>query len=107
YLLAGLLRCEPCDAGMTPTWSGKNGRRYRYYTCLQAQKRGWASCPTKSVPAREIERAVVDHIRAIGGDPDLVEATVRATREQLTARRRELEAVTREAQAAIEGAHVA
>ena len=55
YLLAAILRCEPCDAGMTPAWSGKNGRRYRYYTCLRAQKRGWASCPTKSVPARQIE----------------------------------------------------
>ena len=36
-----------------------------------AQKRGWANCPTKSVPAGEIERFVVDQIRCIGRDSDL------------------------------------
>ena len=67
-LLKGLLRCKPCDSAMTHTYTAKGNRRYRYYVCLNAQKRGWENCPTKSVPAAEIERYVVDRIRAVGQD---------------------------------------
>ncbi|MGH7170913.1 MAG: hypothetical protein ACRELF_03170 [Gemmataceae bacterium] len=28
---------------------------YRYYTCVNAQKRGWQVCPSKSIPSAEIE----------------------------------------------------
>ncbi len=71
-LLKGLLRCSVCDCAMIPSHSTKsNGRRYRYYVCGHAQKRGWDKCPSKSVPACEIERFVVDQIRCIGRDPSL------------------------------------
>ena len=70
-LLSGLLRCGPCDAAMTHTYSQKGERRYRYYVCGHAQRDGWETCPTKSIPAQEIERFVVDRIRAIGTDPKL------------------------------------
>ena len=32
--------------------SDNGGKVYRYYCCTNAQKRGWQSCPTPSVPAR-------------------------------------------------------
>ena len=77
-LLKGLIRCGPCGCAMGHTYTSKKGAaKYRYYTCMQAQKRGWHTCPSKSVPAGEIERMVVDQIRAIGRDPSLVAATVR------------------------------
>jgi site-specific DNA recombinase len=59
-LLKGLLRCKPCDCSMTPAHSKKGDKRYRYYCCTNAQKNGWKSCPSKSIPAAEIERVVVD-----------------------------------------------
>jgi hypothetical protein len=49
---------------MTPSYAIRNGHvRYRYYVCCGAQKRGWGSCPSKSVPAPEIERLVVEQVR--------------------------------------------
>jgi site-specific DNA recombinase len=57
-------------------------KRYRYYVCLQAQKRGWSTCPTKSVPAGEIERFVVEQIKRVGRDPALLEGTPRQMRQQ-------------------------
>lgn len=49
-LLKGLLYCAPCGTGMVHTYTAKdNGKRYRYYVCLNAQQRGWSSCPTKSI----------------------------------------------------------
>jgi len=81
-LLKGILRCAPCRCGMIHTFTKKGNRRYRYYVCLTAQKRGWHACPSKSIPALEIEKFVVDQIRSIGRDPALVAETIRQAREQ-------------------------
>ncbi|RLC67213.1 MAG: recombinase family protein [Chloroflexi bacterium] len=68
-LLKGLLYCTPCNAAMVHAMTVKNGTtRYRYYVCSKAQKTGWHSCPTKSVPAAESEGFVVERIRCIGRD---------------------------------------
>lgn len=79
-LLRGLLRCVPCGCAMTHSHSTKGTTRYRYYVCGQAQKRGRDSCPSPSIPAPEIERFVVDQIRAIGRDPALVAPTLAEAR---------------------------
>ena len=97
-LLKGLLRCVPCGCAMTPAHSTKRGKRYRYYTCTAAQKNGWHTCPSKSIPAGEIEQFVVEQIRCIGHDPVLrhetfaLACTQAKTRiDELTAERRGLE----------------
>jgi site-specific DNA recombinase len=64
-LLSGLLYCESCAARMVYTYSGKGGRQYPYYLCLNAQRSGWAACPTKSLPARGIEESVLGQIREV------------------------------------------
>jgi site-specific DNA recombinase len=95
-LLKGLLRCTACDCGMAHSHSTRDGnKRYRYYVCVQAQKRGWNSCPTKSVSAPEIEQFVIDQIRAIGRDPTLVAETLAQARAQVEGRIGELEAERR------------
>src|SRR3984957_18163105 len=62
-LLSGLLYCESCAARMVYSYSGKNDRRYPYYVCLNAQRKGWAVCLAKSLPARGIEESVLARIR--------------------------------------------
>jgi site-specific DNA recombinase len=61
-LLASLLLCKSCQRPMVPTYTAKPGRRYRYYVCQAARQNGWSSCPTKSVPARMIEEAVLEQL---------------------------------------------
>jgi site-specific DNA recombinase len=75
-LLKGLLFCKPCGCAMSPTHSTKGNKRYRYYLCLHAQKLGWDSCPSKSIPAGEIDRFVVDQIRHVAQNPELVSETL-------------------------------
>ena len=95
-ILKGLIRCVPCGCAMVPTHTVRSGgRRYRYYVCSNAQKRGWHQCPSKSIPAREIEAFVVDQIRCIGQDPALLAETIEETRELAKARVQELEAEKR------------
>jgi site-specific DNA recombinase len=81
-LLKGLLRCAACECAMIHSTSSKGPKRYRYYVCVQAQKRGWHTCPSKSVPAPELERFVVNQIRDIGRDPDVLAETIRQVRAQ-------------------------
>jgi site-specific DNA recombinase len=91
-LLKGLLRCLPCGCAMTPAHTTRQGRqRYRYYTCVNAQKRGWQSCPSKSIPAAPIEQLVLDQIRQIGRDPQLLNQVLAQARHQDDARLAELE----------------
>lgn len=70
-LLKGLLRCRACDQAMVHTFTARGSKRYRYYTCVKAIKSGWKTCPTKSIPAAEIEAEVVDQIRCLAHDDGL------------------------------------
>jgi site-specific DNA recombinase len=95
-LLKGLLHCVPCGCAMTPAHSTKKGtKRYRYYVCTGAQKKGWNTCPSKSIPAGEIEQFVVKQLRTIGKDPALWRQTFTAARVQGAARLEELAAERR------------
>ncbi|HEY7310750.1 MAG TPA: recombinase family protein [Gemmataceae bacterium] len=90
-LLKGILRCVPCDCAMTPAHTTRNGtKRYRYYVCTAAQKRGWHTCPSKSISAGEIEQFVVRQLRVIGHDPALRNETFAAACAQGHARIEEL-----------------
>jgi site-specific DNA recombinase len=86
-LLKGLLRCVPCDCAMTPAHTTrKGGLRYRYYTCVRAQKSGWQSCPSKSIPAAPIEQLVIEQIQRLGRDPRVLEQLLTTVRQQDEAR---------------------
>jgi site-specific DNA recombinase len=89
-LLKGLLRCSACQCAMTPAHSQKNNKRYRYYACTKAQKLGWARCPSKSIPAAEVEQFVIERFRGIGSDPELVAEVVAQVERQREERQDEL-----------------
>jgi DNA invertase Pin-like site-specific DNA recombinase len=78
-LLKGLIRCASCDRAMTPSHARKNGRRYRYYVCQSAIKNGHASCPVRSLPAGEIEEAVLVQVRALLRAPEMVARTLESS----------------------------
>ncbi|MBP3954875.1 recombinase family protein [Gemmata sp. G18] len=94
-LLKGLLRCGPCGCAMTPSHSTKGTKRYRYYVCGHAQKRGYRACPSKSIPAEPIEGFVVERVRTVGRDPELLRQVLEQAREKGAARIKELEAAHR------------
>lgn len=76
-LLRGLIHCGSCKCAMSHSYSKKKRNRlYRYYVCQKAQKRGWASCPAPSIPAGEIEQFIVNEIKSIGIDPQVIEKTL-------------------------------
>src|SRR6056297_1749489 len=82
-ILNGLLHCVPCGCGMTHSHTKKGNRKYRYYVCVNAQKRGWNQCPSRSIPAAEIERYVIDQVQQVVVNPELVTATYEEARRQV------------------------
>ncbi|MBN2294219.1 MAG: recombinase family protein [Pirellulales bacterium] len=91
-LLQGLLYCAPCGCAMTHSHTTKNGsKRYRYYVCVNAQKRGWQNCPSRSIPAAEIEQFVVDQVKAVAGNPALIANALLQVRQQAEESLRTLE----------------
>jgi hypothetical protein len=53
---------------MTPAHVTNGNRRYRYYTCSAAQKKGWHTCPSKSLPAAALERFVLEQVATRAAD---------------------------------------
>ncbi len=80
-LLKGLL-FGPDGAAFSPTHTRKGGRLYRYYVSQTVLKHGAGSCPVGRVPAGEIEAAVIDQLRLVFRQPEIVAATWRAARAQ-------------------------
>ncbi|MFB2594156.1 recombinase family protein [Paracoccus sp. p4-l81] len=80
-LLKGLL-FGPDGAAFSPTHTRKGGRLYRYYVSQTVLKHGAGSCPVGRVPAGEIEAAVIDQLRAVFRQPEIVAGTWKAARTQ-------------------------
>jgi site-specific DNA recombinase len=80
-LLKGLLY-GPDGAAFSPTHTRKGGRLYRYYVSQTVLKHGAGSCPVSRVPAGEIEAAVIDQLRAVFRQPEIVAGMWKAAREK-------------------------
>ena len=80
-LLKGLLY-GPDGAAFSPTHTRKGGKLYRYYVSQTVLKHGAGSCPISRVPAGEIEAAVIDQLRVVFRQPEIVAGTWKAAREQ-------------------------
>ena len=68
---------------MSPTHTRRRGRLYRYYVSQTVLKGGEENpAIVRRVSAAEIERAVIDQLRALLRQPEIIVATWRAAREE-------------------------
>jgi site-specific DNA recombinase len=78
-LLKGLI-FGPTGAAMSPTHTKKGSRLYRYYVSQDVLKRGPDACPVGRVPAAEIETLVIDQLRGVFRQPEIIVGAWRAAR---------------------------
>ena len=78
-LLKGLLY-GPDGAAFSPTHTRKGGRLYCYYVSQTVLRHGAGACPVGRLPAGEIEAAVIDRLRAVFRQPEIVVGTWKAAR---------------------------
>jgi DNA invertase Pin-like site-specific DNA recombinase len=81
-LLKGLI-FGPNGTAMTPTHTRRNGKLYRYYLDMDVLKRGAAPGPVSRIAAGDVERAVIDQLRAILRAPEIIVRTWRAARRKV------------------------
>jgi len=81
-LLKGLI-FGPTGVAMSPAYTRRNGKQYRYYVSTDVLKRTPTACPIRRVPAAEIETAVIDQLRGLLRAPEIVVRTWRAARQSI------------------------
>src|SRR5512144_1810199 len=81
-LLRGLI-FAPGGHAMTPSHSRKAGKLYRYYVATDAIRQGYSECPVRSVPAAEVEEAVVAQVRHLLRSPEVIARTWAAAKTEL------------------------
>jgi site-specific DNA recombinase len=80
-LLNGLLRCKGCNSAMFAIYTTKNGCKYHYYLCANAQKRGYEACSTRLLNAEHTENKVVELIRQVLNDDGALKNILNAVNE--------------------------
>src|SRR5438094_2111947 len=76
---------------MTLNYATKGGKRYRYYVCSNALKRGWDHCPSQSVPAGGMEEIVMEQISKVSQDSERLKKILQEAFKQRKTRLADLE----------------
>ncbi len=78
-LLKGLI-FGPSGSAMTPSHTRRDGKLYRYYVSMDVLKRGAEPSAVSRIAAGDVERAVIDQLRAILRAPEIIIRTWRTAR---------------------------
>jgi DNA invertase Pin-like site-specific DNA recombinase len=73
-LLRGMIYA-PGGHAMTPSHTRKAGKLYRHYVSTDAIRKGYSECAVRSVPAAEVEEAVVAQVRHLLRTPEIIART--------------------------------
>jgi len=83
-LLKGIMNCGICGSKMTPTYTKKQGKRYRYYICASKHKGSNDSCTVGRIPASETEELVTDQVLNLLKKPEFIIHTINSKSNDLT-----------------------
>ena len=84
-LLKGLI-FGPNGRAMSPSHTKRRGRVHRYYVTREAITEGYDSCTVKSVPAADVEAAVLAQVQRLLTTPEMIARTWTATKGELDER---------------------
>lgn len=71
-LLKGIIVCGGCEGAMSPTYTKKKNKIYRYYIANSYRASLCGECPVSRVPAGEIEAVVMGHLESIFASPQIL-----------------------------------
>jgi DNA invertase Pin-like site-specific DNA recombinase len=81
-LLKGLV-FGPSGAAMTPAYTRKGGKLYRYYVSTDVLRTGARASPIKRIAAAQLEAVVVEQVKILLQTPEIIVATWRAARKSI------------------------
>ena len=92
YLLTGLVKCARCGKRYIGAAANGNGGRYRYYVCFSRQRYGRKACDADSLPAEELEQAILEQLHTLLAREDQVRQVITEAFAELDAQRPKREA---------------
>ena len=72
------MKCVRCGKRYLGAAANGNGGRYRYYVCFSRQRYGRATCDADSLPADELEQAILDQLQDLLAREDDVREAITA-----------------------------
>jgi site-specific DNA recombinase len=105
YLLTGLLKCARCGKRYIGACAHGNGGRYPYYVCFSRQRYGKKTCDADSLPAEELEQAVLEQIVSVLEQEPLVRNAIEEAFADLDAARPKREAELKRTDAELRKLH--
>jgi site-specific DNA recombinase len=76
YLLTGLVRCARCGKRYIGASATSKAGRYRYYVCFSRQRFGRQTCDADSLPAEELEQAILAQLVSVLEQEPLVRQAI-------------------------------
>lgn len=75
-LLKGILKCQPCNAAITPSYTTKkNQQRYHYYVCSHHLRGVGCPRPATYMPSHEVDEFIEKHVCTLLKAPQVSAAT--------------------------------
>ncbi len=105
YLLTGLLKCVRCGKRYIGACAHGNGGRYSYYVCFSRQRYGKTTCDADSLPADELEQAVLDQLHSLLEQEPIVRQAIEQAVAELDAARPKREAESKRVEAELRKLH--
>jgi site-specific DNA recombinase len=87
YLLTGLVRCAGCGKRYLGVSANSKSGRYRYYVCFSRHHYGRASCEADTLPAEELEQAILTQLVAVLEQEPLVRQAIQEAFAELDSER--------------------
>lgn len=75
-LLKGIMNCGVCGSRMIPTYTNKQGKRYRYYLCSYKAVGNNDSCSVGRISAVEAENLVINQVLSLLKKPEFIVSTI-------------------------------
>ena len=87
YLLTGLLRCVGCGKSYLGVSANSKSGRYRYYVCFTRHHYGRATCDAETLPAPELEQAILTQLVDVLEQEPLVRQAIQEAFAELDSQR--------------------
>ena len=78
------MNCGVCGNKMTPTYTSKQGKKYRYYICQAKFKGNNEQCQVGRIPASETEELVTNQVLNILQKPEIISSAIKNKNEQIS-----------------------
>ena len=71
-LLKGIIVCGGCEGAMSPTYTKKKNKQYRYYITNSYRQHTCGECPVSRIPAGEIEEIIKGQLKSVFASPQIL-----------------------------------